>query len=403
MSFLMIILFFCSIHLSANEIVNCSINPYENVNWSVWEQYKANFHTHTILSGGTFTPAEVIDNYYIKDYRILSITDHNLITWPWADYGRDPDSLGMLAVKGDEYSNSLHVNAFFNFSRDTATMEEGIPHIDSLAGLSHINHPGRTKTPEEWPWYIPWYQNYQSCVGLEVFNKGDLYPNDRKLWDNINENLFNSDSMFVWGFSNDDMHTEGNLYHNFQFMLMPSLSQENLKTCMDEGAFYFCYEITGSGAANVPRINSIDVDDEAKTISIEAADYDSIKWIGPGTIVFGSGEVFQYSDYFNKNFIRAVLYGPEGSTYSQPFGFKTVSTTISPAIPSNINTVVSGDSMIISWDISENAESYDIYSSNDPEGIFTFEANVIENQFIVTVSEAKKFYYIIGKNDTKSK
>ncbi|MCK4978762.1 MAG: hypothetical protein KAS62_00120 [Candidatus Delongbacteria bacterium] len=400
--FILIIIFSSSLIFSA-EIINCVINPYENINWAEWDQYKANFHTHTTESDGYFTLSEAIDRYDTADYKILAITDHDHITWPWTDYGRDPDSLGMLAVKGDEYSHSLHVNAFFNFTLDTATMEEGIPHVEASGGLSHINHPGRTMTPEDWEWYMQWYQNYSSCMGLEVFNKGDLYPDDRKLWDNINMNLFDRDSVFVWGFSNDDMHTVGHLYHNFQFMLMPSLSEEDLRDCMTSGAFYFSYDTVGSGSANVPRLDSLKVDHLAKTINISAVNYDSLKWIGPGTLEVGNGEVFSYSEYTNKQFVRAILYGADGTTYTQPFGFLTIDTSIYPTTPTNISTEIRGNDLLITWDISEDADNYDIYSSDDPEGVFTIEGNVIENQYQIPLLEAKKFYYIVAKNSTKIK
>jgi len=383
--------------------VKCVLNPYKNVNWSVWKQYKANFHTHTTESGADYTPSETIDKYHAAGYKILTITDHDNITWPWNDYGRDPDSLGMLAVKGNEYSRSYHLNGFFNSTLDSANLQEGLSDIEMNLGRSHINHPGRLFDPEEWAWFIPWYQNYPTCKGLEVFNKGDIYPTDRQLWDNINENIFDSDSILVWGFSNDDMHTFSNLYHNFQFMLMPDLSQNDLIDCIDNGAFYFCRELTATGAASVPRIDSIKVDDQAKTITISGRDYESIEWIGPGSAVFGYGEVFDFSEFYEKQFIRAVLYGPDGSSFTQPFGFLYINNSIVPSTPVNITTEIMNNELIIQWDISDNAESYDIYSSNSPEEAFVFEINVTGNQYIVNIVSTKKFYYIISKNSTKNK
>lgn len=303
--------------------VNCTLNPYASVNWSTWGQYKANYHTHTTNSDGSQTPSQVIDEYYNADYSILAITDHNATTWSWTDYGRNPGSLNMIAVKGNEYSNSHHMNAFFNFTASSNNLENGIPHVDYNEGLSHINHPGRYNSPSDWGWYVTWYQDYLSCIGLEVFNQGDRYSNDRKLWDNINENFFQTDGKLVWGFSNDDKHSTSHLYKNYQYMIMPDLTEADLKNSMKNGSFYFCYEPGGSGNGNVPRITSIIVNNSTKTITINATGYNNITWIGPGSQTVGTGNTFNFSNYINKPFVRALLDGSNGDSYTQPFGFLT--------------------------------------------------------------------------------
>lgn len=303
--------------------VDCTLNPYAAADWSAWNQFKANFHTHTTESDGSQSPAAVIDEYHAADYAILAITDHNTITWPWSDYGRNPDSLGMLAVRGNEFSSSDHINAFFDFTTSSNSLESGIPHVAARGGLAHINHPGRYNTPADWDWYVPWFMAYPSCVGMEVFNQGDRYPTDRQLWDNINERFFPATGRMVWGYSNDDKHTTNHLYRNFQFMVMPELTEDALRKSQQDGAFYFCYEPGGSGDADVPRINEITVDNVSKTISIAASGYERIYWIGPGTAVVATGPIFDFSAYLDIPFARAVLDGGSGDCYTQPFGFHT--------------------------------------------------------------------------------
>ena len=315
-------------YMNAQTVVNMVQNPYADVNWGTYQQYKGNFHTHTTYSDGSESPNTVINAYASKGYKILAMTDHNFVLWPWNSYGAPtPESLGMLGVRGDEFSNSDHDNGFFNFTLTSATLEQAIPNVQTNNGRSHINHPGRTHAATDWAWFIPWYRDYSTNIGIEVYNQGDRYPTDRQLWDNINTNLFPAEDKMVWGFSNDDMHTLSHLYHNYQFMLMPALTQADLTTCMDEGVFYFCYEPSGTGTANVPRISGIAVDDVNKTISITATGYTSISWIGPGTTVVGTGASFNYSAYTNKAFVRAVLDGSNGDSFTQPFGFETVVTT----------------------------------------------------------------------------
>lgn len=309
---------------SATGEVSCALNPYAAVDWAMWQQYKANYHTHTTESDGDQSPTQVIDEYSSANYDILAITDHDKITWPWTSWNRNPAALGMLAVRGDEYSNTDHVNAFFSFTSASQGLENGVPHVESSGGLSHINHPGRYRPPSDWSFYIPWFDDYPSCVGIEVYNQGDRYPDDRRLWDNINENYFRSYGKLAWGYSNDDKHSTDHLYRNFHFMLMPELSEAALRIAKETGAHYFAYEPGGSGTANVPRINDIYVDEVAETITITATDYIDISWIGPGTTVVATGEIFDYSNYPYKPFVRAVLQGIYGDSFTQPFGFVTI-------------------------------------------------------------------------------
>jgi hypothetical protein len=292
--------------------VTCSLNPYSSVSWSTWNQYKANFHTHTTNSDGSDSTSTVVNQYKNAGYAILAITDHNYIT-SWTAPS------GMLRVKGDEYSSSEHVGALFNFSSSSSNLQNGIPHIASQGGMCNIHHPGRDHSSSEWSWFIPWFRDY-TCFGLEVFNQGDRYSSDRKLWDNINENFFKSNGRLVWGTSDDDKHDSGDLFGNFQFVLMPALSEANLRTSLKNGAFYFAYEPGRSGSAKVPRISKIVVDNTAKTITITATGANSISWVGPGTSSVSTGSTFNFSKY-TKPFVRAVLDGSSGDSYTQPFGF----------------------------------------------------------------------------------
>ena len=301
-----------------SQTVNLTKNPYAEVDWTTVNQYKANYHTHTTNSDGSQIPSEVVEEYGSKGYDILSITDHNVTTWPWPD-----NDYNMLAIKGNEYSSSHHMNAMLSFDNTVRSLENGIPNVQDSSGISQINHPGRYYSPADWAWYIPWFRDYSTCGILEVFNQGDRYPNDRKLWDNINENLFEETGELVWGSSNDDKHNPSHLYGNFNFMLMPELTQDSWEEAMRKGAFYFCCESGRSGNAEVPTITNIVDDNNTKTITISGTGIDSIQWIGVGTSVVATGLTFDYSTYTGQPFIRAILYGPNGNSYTQPFGFVT--------------------------------------------------------------------------------
>lgn len=78
-----------------------------------------------------------------------------------------------------------------------------------------------------------------------------------------------------------------------------------------------------------------------------------------------------------------------------------VANTIIPGTPSNVVTSISGSNLVVDWAASSGATSYDVYSSADPYGTFTFEANVVTNSYTTAYTAARKFYYIVAKNTTK--
>ncbi len=118
------------------------VDPYHGMDWSTIGQYKGNLHTHTTQSDGRMPVSEVIDRYHELGYRILSITDHDRCTWPWTEYGRDPEELGMLAIAGNELSRHHHVNSLFTeFTTPTRNLVEGIRGAVESGGIVMMNHP----------------------------------------------------------------------------------------------------------------------------------------------------------------------------------------------------------------------------------------------------------------------
>lgn len=123
------------------------LNPYSGVQWDRWKQHKANFHTHTTMSDGLYTPAGAIDLYKVGGYDILALTDHDYFlyercTWPWTDYGRDPDDVDMLAIQGMELSYHHHMLSLFSgFKPPNYTLPEALAGIDENKGLAVMCHP----------------------------------------------------------------------------------------------------------------------------------------------------------------------------------------------------------------------------------------------------------------------
>jgi hypothetical protein len=320
-------------------------NPYENVDWTTHLQYKANLHTHTTRSDGRMNPQTVVDKYQAHGYAILAVTDHNEVTWPWQGFAtlspsnrtrerlaegllvpadtvyenRDPVEMGMLAIQANELSRHHHMGSYFNDHNGTTTEEESLEATAAKSGIITFMHPGRYKFGVDW--YVDFYTRYAHLVGQEVYNQGDRYPNDRQLWDSILSVTMPQRS--VWGFSNDDMHGESALGHNWNVFVLPEPTEEWVRKGMTEGRFYYVYAPEGHEGPVPPSINGVMVNQKKGVIEITATGYDSIRWISEGQTV-ARGNKIQLKDHPDlMRYVRAELYG-QGETIAgtQPFGLK---------------------------------------------------------------------------------
>ena len=337
-------------------------NPYADIDWSTINQFKGNFHTHTTQSNDAadgFTTAYVVDKYYNAGYKILALTDHDYNPYPWELFpqfmsgitGRDPKSLGMLAVPGNELSkdntNSWsertggqfnHHNDFFTGrqGQEFASLQESYAYTYALGGMQIINHPGQywdlgttySETAKNGPgWHAKNFKTYPSLIGLEVYNQGNRRPNDRILWDQILQRTMPHRP--VYGYSCDDAHNNDQLFRNYNFMLMEDLSTYELKEAMCKGESYFCYEPAGTGEGKAPRISAINVDENNRTITIEANGL--VHWIyatdntsstasSARSTVVGIGKTFCYEGY-QGSYVRAFITNVFGETCTQPFSF----------------------------------------------------------------------------------
>ena len=338
-------------------------NPYEEIDWATINQYKSNFHTHTTQSNDAideFSTANVVDKYHAAGYKILALTDHDYNPYPWQLFpqymssvpARDPEALGMLAVPGNELSkdntNSWsertggqfnHHNDFFTGrqGQEFASLQESYAYTYALGGMQIINHPGQywsidntySETQKDGPgWHATNFQTFPSLVGLEVYNQGNRRPNDRILWDQILQRTMPGRNVF--GYSGDDTHNNEQLFRNYNYMLMEDLTTEELKDAMRKGESYFCYEPKGSGEGKAPRISAITVNEQSKTITINANGL--VHWIyatdktssaasSARSTVVGIGNTFCYDGY-QGSYVRAYITNMYGETCTQPISFK---------------------------------------------------------------------------------
>ncbi len=315
-----ILLMGCARRQSAFQIEN----PYASVDWAKHGQYKANLHTHTTMSGASAAPHTVIDHYRELGYSILALTDHDddgptTPTWPWQEYEREPETLNMVAIQGNEISAVHHIACFFNDygNPDAQSEEEAIEEIGRRGGLAVFNHPGRYKKAVEW--YADMYQRYEHLIGLEIYNQADRYSGDRKKWDAILTELLPERP--VWGFSNDDMHhPEQHLGRNWNVLILPELTSDLVRQALEQGCFYFVYAPKGPEGPPVPVIESITVDEHLGTIQIKASGYDYVLWVSQGNNVHKGNRLSLVDLPDVRKYIRAEVHGTDGIVVgTQPF------------------------------------------------------------------------------------
>jgi len=300
------------------------VNPYTLVDWESTGYYKANLQTHTTESDGDHRPLEVVKSYQSKNYDILSLTDHNRLTWPWSEYEIDEEGLEMTAVRGVEISDIHHMGSYFNdFTGGKVSEEESLEIIEEKGGLAVFYHPGRYNLGLDW--YLDYYQNYSSLVGIEIYNQGNQYKDDWELWDKI---LAEMEAVnLIWGFANDDLHQlPEHLALGYNIFLLEDNNLENVKKAMRDGQFYI-YKPAEQGAEPQLRIENI-VIDEAEIKLYVSGDYDKIEWVSYNkeekeSQVVDEGISINLRELpFKTNYVRARIKAESSIIDTQPFGIK---------------------------------------------------------------------------------
>ena len=370
-------------------------NPYESVMAYIGNEnnhYKTNLHTHSTYSDAVVDLGSMVKEHYNQDFHVLAFADHGVIGVEWdqeptllplyyynyillkdqnhlsteeynqiqngtykTDLTNRSTDRGLNCVTGAIEGNYLvsqknHINGYFmNDSRAEGVMgtegdfETMIKMIEDAGGVSHINHPGDwlgsagdesiARDPGNVQFFADLLRRYPSCLGIEVYNAFDRpTSNDRVLWDELLKVVI-PEGRNVWGFGNNDAHNLNDIDTAFMDFVMPSFSQENVRTAMENGTFFAVsrYEdgerIGDEGA--YPMVTCIIVDEEADTITIVGKDCDKINWIADGNVIQSTttsvnGVVSStirlraHSDEISC-YVRAELQGSGGKTLTQAF------------------------------------------------------------------------------------
>lgn len=362
---------------SVGDIDYTIVNPYETVDWSTWDYYKANLHTHSTASDGDVPLDEMVELYYDAGYDILAMTDHGVVNYGWnlprktngifngfrrvnpmseSDYerittGSDRGGRGMVDVTGGIEINmavltKTHVNGYFTEYGHGVWGKENdyrsaVAEVDKAGGYTVINHPGDWVNSNNFPkrshWdvYINYFANifndYRTCLGMEIKNNTDNCTRaDRALWDELLQVVIPK-GRNIWAFADDDSEYRDEVGRSFEYFVLPENTEANVKTAMINGTFFACskYEKKTDGTpdfegnGNVPLVKNIIVDQKENTIELkldETRDCQEIQWVANGAVISNSAKI-DLNDYEGMIgcYVRFRLLGEGGVTYSQPF------------------------------------------------------------------------------------
>jgi hypothetical protein len=213
-------------------------------------------------------------------------------------------------------------------------------------------------------------------------------------------------NVFVWGYSCDDTHNEGQLFRNYNWMLMPQLSVDALKDAMRNGTHYFSYEYTGSGEAKAPRIHSIVENRAENTITIDT-DATQVYWISATDIsnpntpstrkstIVAVGKQFDYTG-FQGVYVRALLLNEYGETCTQPFNFCEILDGVEDPIVNDVAITLYPNpaAEVVTIESSCEIETVTIY--NMVGQVVNIVDNINEQKAILDVSNLPQGHYIIS-------
>lgn len=276
-------------------------NPYKDVRWGEWKEYKASLHSHTNASDGVPTIAESVEVHYEEGFDILAISDHAVFGVPWNEipttvpiyrlfkfgntkmgevdvltaqrreeilsgvgrFNEDGTRQPMLEVTGaNEINgatpiNDCHINGFFMRAGEEygqarmgvyGDYETVVRKVGQAGGITFLDHVGEyvgcENDPDRAnePYYINKLANifldYPSCIGMDI-NSGinNRTKYDYMLWDNVLM-MTVPRGRNVHCLTFSDGHHADQYKRAYTYMCMSELSCKALRTSMETGAFF---------------------------------------------------------------------------------------------------------------------------------------------------------------------
>jgi hypothetical protein len=205
-------------------------NPYP----SEGSWLRGNLHGHSTFSDGSEAFEDVLADYERRGYDFLAMTDHDIFIDP--DEYRAKTSLTLIPAvevsRNGPHILQIDAKEFIEPDRDR---QKVVSDINAQGALAVMNHPN-------------WGYNFNHCphelleavegyAGLEIYNgvierlAGTPLATDR--WD-----MLLSKGRRVWGFSNDDSHTPGDVELAWNVVRVAENSPAAVVEALRTGSFY---------------------------------------------------------------------------------------------------------------------------------------------------------------------
>lgn len=267
-------------------------------------QFKANLHSHTVLSDGELTPEEMVEAYKTKGYSVLAITDHEA---PY-DHSNlsDPDFLLLTGweayirrtaeCKVDNFGPEIHMNLLAKEPHNVTyvaydpnyckymphELAEQLPHTADELGprqynIEYVNQFIRAASQAG---YLVTYNHpvwsmeeperilaYEGFFSLEIFNTGSMMINGQENNLALYERLIrHGKQLFVHGA--DDNHNKvpfndllSDSFGAWTMICAEKLTYSSIINALEQGNFY---------ASNGPHIYEVKM--EGKHVHVECSD-----------------------------------------------------------------------------------------------------------------------------------
>jgi hypothetical protein len=220
--------------------------------------FKANLHTHTPLSDGKFSAAEVVSLYREAGYDVLAFTDH-WKTNPVSSYETQGMTLlsGMELHPGGPRNITWHFLALglpedFEANREWQAQECADAILNAGANF-FIAHPywcGLTSAE---------LLSIRGALGLEVYNSATRYIGrayNMQIWDECLDFAARCTAIAV-----DDLHATRDLFRGFTMICAKDRSPAAILAALQAGQFY---------ASQKPLIHSLNYRDGVFTADFSA-------------------------------------------------------------------------------------------------------------------------------------
>ena len=151
-------------------------NPYANVDWSKYSQYKTELHCHTTATDGSDTLKEMIEKHYELGYDIVAVTDHGTTDYSWTQPNYIPElkvalmlrkgnlpieglsADGGTAANGNSYAMTTDDNGDEFYSQTSGSGKEGKPMLRVPYGIE--NNPTSFNNAHVNSWFVDYGNGY---------------------------------------------------------------------------------------------------------------------------------------------------------------------------------------------------------------------------------------------------